>query len=51
MFFTKKVVDASSMVRFPLVIADSKQDMPGIKHGPIDWHKSTLTTEMQEVRQ
>jgi hypothetical protein len=48
MFFTTNVVDASSMIRFPL---DSKQDMPGIKHGPLDWHKSTLTTDMQEVRQ
>jgi hypothetical protein len=34
--------DGSSMLRFPLVIADSEQDMPGIKPGPL---------QLQEVRQ
>ena len=45
-------VDGSSMIGFPLVIADSEQDMPGIKPGPpplISQHTSALTTEIQEV--
>ena len=28
------VVDGSSMIVFPLVIADSERDMPGIEPGP-----------------
>ena len=33
-----------------LVIADYERDMPGIEHGPLGWHTSALTTELQEVR-
>ena len=44
------VVDGSSMVGFPLVKADSEQDMPGIEHWPLGWHSTALTTELQEVR-
>ena len=29
----KNVVDGSSMIGFPLVIADSQQDMPGMEPG------------------
>ena len=47
----ENVVDGSSMIRFPLVIADPERDMPGIEHVPLGWHNSTLTTELQEVRQ
>ena len=32
----KNVVGRSSMIRFPLVIAVSEHDMPGIKSGPLD---------------
>ena len=40
------------MIGFPLVIADSKQDMPGIKPGYLGWQTDTLITEevLQEVR-
>ena len=31
----ENVVDGSSMIRFPLVKADSERDMPGIDHGPL----------------
>ena len=44
------MVGGSSMIRFPLVIAVSERDMPGIKPGPIGWHTSVLTNELQEVR-
>ena len=37
------------VIGFPLVLADSKGDMPGIKPGPLGWHHA-LTTELQEVR-
>ena len=37
------------MIGFPLVIADSEPDMPKIEPGPLGWHTSTLTTELQEV--
>ena len=35
-----------------LVIADSEQDMPGIKHGPLGscCHTNAVTTELQEVK-
>ena len=39
------------MLAFPVVTADSEQDMPGIEPGPLGWHTSTLTTELQQVRQ
>ena len=45
----ENMVDGSSMIGFPLVIADSEQDMPGIKPGPLGWHTRALTTELQEV--
>ena len=35
---------------FPLVIADSERDMPGIEPGPLGWYTSALTTGLQEVR-
>ena len=47
----KSVLGGRSMIEFPLVIADSKRDMPGIEPGPLGWHNSALTTELQEVRQ
>ena len=31
----ENVVDGSSMIRFPLVIAVSERDLPGIKPGPL----------------
>jgi hypothetical protein len=39
-----------NMIGFTLEIADSKQDMTGIKLGPLGWHTNTLTTELQKVR-
>ena len=36
------------MIRFPLVIAVSERDMPGIETGPLGWHTSALTNELQE---
>ena len=39
----EKAVDGSSMIRFPLVIADSERDMPEIEPGPLGWYTSTLT--------
>ena len=42
------VVGGSSVIGLTLVIADSKQDMPGIKPGPPGWHTSALTNELQE---
>ena len=47
----KNVVGGSSMIGFPLVIAVSERDMPGIEPGPLGWHTSALTNELQEVRQ
>ena len=40
----------SSVIGFPLVIADSERDMQGIEHEPLGWHTSTLTFVLQEVR-
>ena len=37
------------MIGFPLVIVDSKQDMPGIEPGPLGWYTSKITTGLQEV--
>ena len=39
------------MIGFPLVIAVSEWDMLGIKPGPLGWHTSALTNELQDVRQ
>ena len=47
----RNVVDGSNIIGFPIVIADSEQDMPGNEPGLLGWHKSALTTELQEVRQ
>ena len=46
----KSVVGGSSMIGVPLVTTDFKQDMQGIKHGPLGWHTRSLTTELKEVR-
>ena len=37
------------MIGFPLVISVSERDMPGIEPGPLGWHTSALTNELQEV--
>ena len=42
-------VNGSSMVGFPLLIADFERDMPGIEPALLDWYTSTLTTGLQEV--
>ena len=47
----KTVVIGSPMIRFPLVIVVSERDMPEIEPGPLGWHISALTNELQEVRQ
>ena len=47
----RNLVGGSSMIVFPLVIAVSERDMPGIKPGPLGRHTRTLTNELQEVRQ
>ena len=49
MLYTKSG-GGSSMIRFPLVIAVSERDMPGIEPGPLGWHTSALTNKLQEVR-
>ena len=38
------------MIGFRPVIAFSEQDMPGIEPGPVSWHTSALTNELQKVR-
>ena len=45
----KNMVVGSSMIGFPLEIAISEQDMPGIERGPLGWHTSALTNELQEI--
>ena len=47
----ENVVGGSSMTGFPLVIAVSERDMPGIEPGPLGWHTSALINELHEVRQ
>jgi hypothetical protein len=42
------VVGGSSMIKFPLLIYDSR---PGIEPVPLCWHTKALTTELQEVRE
>ena len=44
--YNGSAVGGSSMIGYPLVIADSKRDMPGIEHGLLGWHTSALTTEL-----
>ena len=44
------MVDGSIMIGFPLVIADSEQDMPGIEPGPLGWHTSALNIKLQDIR-
>ena len=44
------MVGGSSKIGFPLVIDVSERHMPGIEPGPLDWHTSALTNELQEVR-
>ena len=43
----ENVQDGSSMIGFPLIIADSERDMPGIKPEPLGWQTSALTTELR----
>ena len=43
------MVGGSSIIRFPLVIAVSEWDMPGIDSGPLGWHTTALTNGLQEV--
>ena len=45
----KNVMVGSSMIGFPLEIAVSEQDMPVIEPGPLGWHTSALTNELQGV--
>ena len=45
----RNVVDSSSKIGFPLVIANSKRDMPGIKPGKLGWQTSAQTIELPEV--
>ena len=40
----ENVVGGRSMIRFPLVIAVSERDMPGIEPGPQGWYTSAFTT-------
>ena len=42
------MLGGSSMLGFPLVIAVSEQDMPGIEPGPLGWHTNALTTELHK---
>ena len=46
----RNVVDGSRMIGIPLSIVDSEWDMPWIEPGPLGWHTSALTNELQEVR-
>ena len=45
----KNVVGGSSMIRYLVVIAESLQEMPGIKPGPLGRHTKALTTELMKV--
>ena len=47
----KNVVGGSNKIGFPLVIAVSERDIRAIERGPLGWHTSALTNELQEVRQ
>ena len=46
----ENLMGGSSMIGLTLVIAVSERDMPGFEPGPLAWHTSTLTNELQEVR-
>ena len=37
----RNMVDGSSMIGFPLIIADIERDMPGSKPGPLGLHSYT----------
>ena len=39
------------MIGFPLLIADSERDMPGIEPWPLGWYTTALTNELKEVQQ
>ena len=41
----------ASLTLFTLVIDNSERDMPGIEPGSLEWHISSLTAELQELRQ
>ena len=43
------MINAGSMAGFSLAIADSVQELPGIKPGKLSCHTSILTTVPQEV--
>ena len=45
----ENVVGGTSIIGFPLVIAVSEQDIPGIEPGKLRWQTSALTNELQEV--
>ena len=45
------MLDSSSMVGFPLVIANFEQDMPGNEPGSLGWHTSAQITDLQELSQ
>ena len=45
------MLGGSSMIGFPLVIAVSERDMPGIEPGVLGWHTSVLTNELLEAGQ
>ena len=47
----ENVVGGNSMIGFPLGIAVSERDMLEIEPGPLGWHTSALTNELQEVGQ
>ena len=44
------MVVAAAWSGFPLVVAVSERDMAGIEPGPLGWHTSAITNELQEVR-
>jgi hypothetical protein len=45
----ENAVGGSSKISFPLAKAVSEWDMPGIEPGPLGWHTSALTNELEEV--
>jgi hypothetical protein len=47
----ENMVDGSSMIGFPLVIAVSEWDIPEIKPWTLGCNTSALTNEIQEERQ
>jgi hypothetical protein len=53
MVWSSNNVENGQISRFMhlILIADSERYMPAIKPGPLDWHTSAPTTEIQEIRQ